>query len=1174
MSKLDNKYTITLEDVYGDSSLKNIFEGLGEEINKVAALEYAAERKAEALKSKMVSSNAEHVSARNARGGATDTIHDFVNQQEEFGNLLRDNTLYKGSEIAKSDILRSLTPNAILDPKTSYEAKDVYDAKGILTGYNYEPYFGPERNLYIRNLGGGMSKLGLAASDISDEAAAKGITPEKARYLDKTKYNPYENTRYQKDGTLGYDGTSGPAVKVLGDALMDVRLKALPAEMFEFNRYRDKATINARSMGTGYEAETPGNVAKYGGGAHEYTETARDPLFSSTNLNKATPLSGTVMPIIPKGLNAIGSYVGDDPGYSLLEINTDNDGYLANIVDGLQYGVGKTGAGLLDMVADGLIRAYKESGQAVSGKTEKETSDELKTSILGGYLDKNGNFTALDAYKTPEEYGYQSNISGWTESWKETMQDPNSTILDKISKSIEGVLLAPEVLASSAGEMILGSLGVVGWAAGAALMMNETLEVRAKIKGTTDLELSDYVIAGSAGAIYSMANTFTKGMAGFKPAYTASLGAAKGLDHVALRVLTNWLYRGIAEVGGSALEEGTEEVIQGITEVVGQRLDTSKQDTILTKDTGYDLAVQGLLGAATGGATKAVALPFQGIDPKFARVKALKTASDSLVNDPEISAKLYTLNSDIATHDEQLSAVTTLKDKVSSFASLDDLAAALNNLETNNSFSIGIISNDEGILKSAVEGDLEGTKNALIGKLDALTQTITEQRENKSFVYNDIMEQFSGEAIPSIPVDKYTSIDDMGTTDVDTIKANMLASLEGSTNPVVNAVNEATTFEELQALDLDVKDAAIMVTDLKPFNEMISKIKVTSGKGSVLTMFKRLFLDASDVSDIKTNLIKTLASIPTATLSKIATADFVNTISEGIVSEDGYKPLKPQYIAKLINKELGKRKISDQFIGVTDIKAVTTSDFDSTEFGDIRKEIEAAAADGTLEDKTAELSVRFAYVLSKATASDLKKHTDKELLKSLGIDVDLTHTSAIKTHKMPLSGILIDAIKKAREIAIKTNKLDTWSISDKRKYLAETLKAKAVGSMADMNIAEDILEEFNLSNVIDDTTYSNIKRKLDIIRNNSKQVLKENQKAHTARVEAIRKNLKESTELNETAINNIDNMTDEQLMDIYNAVNIDENTVKLFKAMGVDLTKEDFGKENTVTKIETIRMEC
>jgi hypothetical protein len=71
--------------------------------------------------------------------------------------------------------------------------------------------------------------------------------------------------------------------------------------------------------------------------------------------------------------------------------------------------------------------------------------------------------------------------------------------------------------------------------------MNDTLEARAKIKGTTDLDASDYLIAGSAGAIYGIANNFTKGMAGFKPAYTAALDAAKGLDNIALRALTNRL---------------------------------------------------------------------------------------------------------------------------------------------------------------------------------------------------------------------------------------------------------------------------------------------------------------------------------------------------------------------------------------------------------------------------------------------------------------------------------------------------------------------------------------------------------------------------------------------------------------------------------------------------------
>ena len=1175
-------WSTSVEDVFGDISLKSVFEGTGDELNKLARLEYAAERKAEALQAKMKISNVEKVPAVNARGLSTNTVHDFTNQQEELGRLARDAQLFKGAEIAKTDVLRSLTPGAKLDPTATYEAKHMYDKAGTDIGYKYEQYFGPERNMYLRNLSGGVSKLGLAASDISPEAAAQGITPEKARYMDKRTYNPYENTRKQKDGTLGYDGTSGPAVKIAGDALMDMRLKATPAEMFEYNRYNDKATINARAMGTGYDAETPENIAKYGGGSHEYTKTAMDPLFSTTNLNRSTPLGGTGTPMIPKGFNAAGDYIGEDNDEMFLA--TDYKGYYGNLVDATQYSIGRAGAGVLDTVMDGVARVYKEAVKQKSDsswlgqdKTEKQASADIKAalpSFLGGYFDDNGNFVGLDDYKKPEEYGYQSNISGWTDDWKQTMGDPKSTVLDKITKSLEGVLLAPEVIASSAGDMILASTGVPGLVASAASMMNDTLEARAKIKGTTDLDASDYLIAGSAGAIYGIANNFTKGMAGFKPAYTAALDAAKGLDNIALRALTNRLYRWVAEVGGSALEEGVEEVIQGISEVVGQKYDTSKQGEILTKDTAYDLATQGILGAAAGGVSKTANLPFQDVDPKFARLQALKTASEALSADPEVSTRMYTLESDIATHDEQLNAINELKGKVAGFETVDDLAAAVNDLETNNSFGIGTVSSDENIHKSALAGDLDGTKEALIGRLDALTQSVAEQREDKSFVYNDLTKKFSGEALPSVPVDKYTSIDDMGTTDVDTIKANMLASLEGSTDPIVKAVSEATTLEELQNLDTSVKDVAITTADLKPLNDMLADVKVTSGKGTVLTMLKRLFTDASDVSDIKSNLTKTLANIPTASLLKVANADFINTISNSIVSEDNYKPLKPQFIAKQINNELTKRKIVDKFIGVTDIKRMTAKDFNTTEFGDIRKEIEEAAADGSLDEKTSGIIEKFANSLSQMTPSELKKHTDKSLLASLGIDTPVSYSSPIVDNKMVLNKALIDTIKKAREVATKTNTLASWSAADKRKYLAETLKANAAESMADIDIAETILDQFNLSNLVNEATYSNIKRKLDIIRNNSKKIIKEKKAAQKDKIASIRENLKNSTAINETVAKNIDNLTDEQVTDLYNAMEIDENTIHLFKSLGVDFKEESFGKENIVTKTIEIKMEC
>ncbi len=88
-------WSTSVEDVFGDISLKSVFEGTGDELNKLARLEYAAERKAEALQAKMKISNVEKVPAVNARGLSTNTVHDFTNQQEELGRLARDAQLFK-----------------------------------------------------------------------------------------------------------------------------------------------------------------------------------------------------------------------------------------------------------------------------------------------------------------------------------------------------------------------------------------------------------------------------------------------------------------------------------------------------------------------------------------------------------------------------------------------------------------------------------------------------------------------------------------------------------------------------------------------------------------------------------------------------------------------------------------------------------------------------------------------------------------------------------------------------------------------------------------------------------------------------------------------------------------------------------------------------------------------
>ena len=279
----------------------------------------------------------------------------------------------------------------------------------------------------------------------------------------------------------------------------------------------------------------------------------------------------------------------------------DTDGYFGNLVDAAQYGLGRTAASTGDVVADAIVRGSKEIAQRVGGVTEGQANKILQDSALSRVFNDKGDFIGLDKYKEGKEYGYDdSRVTAYTKEFKDTFNDPEATWVDKVGVTLKAVTQAPEVLASSSGDIVLaalpGGMGVFG-----ANLANEILEDRQKIKGTSDLELSDYGIATAAGAVAGIANTLTGGMAGINKGVTAALvkeGISKLDKEAFAKVATT--------VGVGTLEEATEESIQELAQIVGTKLDTSKEDEILTKDTALDVGVAAALGGGAGGFTSAV----------------------------------------------------------------------------------------------------------------------------------------------------------------------------------------------------------------------------------------------------------------------------------------------------------------------------------------------------------------------------------------------------------------------------------------------------------------------------------------------------------------------------------------------------------------------------------------
>jgi hypothetical protein len=122
---------------------------------------------------------------------------------------------------------------------------------------------------------------------------------------------------------------------------------------------------------------------------------------------------------------------------------------------------------------------------------------------------------------------------------------------------------------------------------------NAILDKRAEAKGTKDLSTVDYGISLAAGVVYAAVNMLTKGNAGLADAKATIIEAAKHMDKDTLLEVGKKLTK-------DGAEEGLEEIFQGATEVVGEKLFTPKQNEILTKNTAIDLASQGALGMAGG----------------------------------------------------------------------------------------------------------------------------------------------------------------------------------------------------------------------------------------------------------------------------------------------------------------------------------------------------------------------------------------------------------------------------------------------------------------------------------------------------------------------------------------------------------------------------------------------
>ena len=509
--------------------------------NKIMALESAKQSKLQLLNTK-----------------PQDVVKSFSAEQDDFTAGIGSKAIQDINWDSSTDLQSNLGKIVSYELRTDEETGQKYqlDKDG-----NRHDYFGRGRNLYIADARDGDSKkLGLAASGKGYEDR---YTPDWKQYV------PFMRGYGWKPGDKGVDPTKHD---------LDIELPYEMATAFEKYVHSNAGQLAERTVGQGPISDE--NALAYGSGKSEYTKSTAPMWNLDYDVSKAVVQADTPL-----------------PGHTTEKKRTS---YLGNLVDAAQASGGRLAVSTVDTAVDAVVRGAKEIAQSTKGITEEQANAELSKKFGDKVFNDKGDWIYLDKYKEGKEYGYDdTNLKLFGKEFKGVMSDPNSTILDKAAVVLKAPIYAPEVLASSAAD-IAAAVHPVGMVAFGGNLMNEILADKQEIKGTSDLDASDYGIALVAGTVAAVANTATKGMAGVGGVTSKVIkDGIKQMDQGAFARL-------VKAVGVGTLEEAAEEGVQELAQIVGTKLGTSKQDEILSQETALDVGLSSALGGGAGGFTSAV----------------------------------------------------------------------------------------------------------------------------------------------------------------------------------------------------------------------------------------------------------------------------------------------------------------------------------------------------------------------------------------------------------------------------------------------------------------------------------------------------------------------------------------------------------------------------------------
>lgn len=503
------------------------------------------------------------------------------------------------------------------------------------------PYSGAVRRMYGYEQPDGSFKLGLSRGD-KDTSDVR-----------------YDASQYEKPGPLGVQiGGETPSNKLF-DFLLPYDVATETEAVFHGNvpnLEQRKYKISEGGKGTpAYD--------QYGAGATEYYNSINSILDAKDDFSNESYKKYREDPQYREKLNT--KYL---PRLTEAQIEDMKDDRWDNIADAVQFSIGSFASRAGDAVIDGGLRLAKELSGVPEEKANSIISKSLNDTVFQGLVDTNGNFTGFDKGKLEKTYGYDSTlVNDKMEELHKAFKE--GTFEDKALTFLSTVEVAPELLASSTGDILAAMTGPIGLASIVGGQMNEVLDERSKIKGTTDLSSEDYAIAGASALAYGLLNRITGGNVGLTPGVKNVLfKAASTMDTTSLLKFAKDFGKTGAAIGVKTGGEALEEAAQGLTEVVGQKLATDVENEIISEETGARLFSDAAAGfgasTITATATEVGAKAIDKVKEKQAQKREAEVKKPSKSSKPSktTSAETKSTLSDI--NSRRLRQKTKLKDLI------------------------------------------------------------------------------------------------------------------------------------------------------------------------------------------------------------------------------------------------------------------------------------------------------------------------------------------------------------------------------------------------------------------------------------------------------------------------------------------------------------------------------